>query len=224
MRIDRRQFLRGLSIGSLSTVGSGLGLGTLGTLMNNNDHRNPSLRNLVDYHDDNLDDSEVDGINYQLDNNGKPERILALSFGNNTEEGSSNYQLATSVKDGLTYYNEHLPVYTQKEVAEVLDQFGIESQPLSKVGEMSRDYADTTEMLRRLKALSSGAKGDNVLMAHPAHLERVMYLADNSAIQTSPFLNSKMGWNEEDEQPWVTSPGLWVPREISIRLYDMARL
>jgi len=228
MALDRRDFLKRCGRGALLTaataISGGVGLGAIETALLENDHQNPSLRNLTHYIDSQLVDQTVGGNQYQFNQESIPERIVTLAFGNSTYEGSSNYQLAAAVHDALDHYGKQLPVFAQREVGEVLDQYGIEHKPLIKVGSMWRDYADTEEMFRRLKALASGASGENTLVAHPAQMERAMYLAASAGMDSSPFLKPGMGWNEKDGQSWVTSPTLWAPREIGIRLYDMARL
>jgi len=189
------------------------------------DHRNPSLRNLVDYEDASLVDRDIQGRTYRSSPESRPERVAVLAFGNATYEGSVNQQLAEAVHAAIVYFGK-VPVFAQSEVCNILDQYGIEHKLLREVGPMWGEYGDTEEMLGRLNVLADGASGDTMMVAHPAQMERVMYLADHAGLERTPFVNRMIGWNrrEEEQQLWVTSPALWVPREIGIRLYDLARL
>lgn len=218
-----RKRLGWTGIGLVGLLGGFLLPGGIATSVSKNQHRLPGYENLSQYHDDRLVDVEVDGTKYQTIPGRDPARIVALSFGENTDNESSNYQIAKAVEAAQKQYGG-LPIFAQKEVSQILTSLGIDNTELTPVGEMWRDYADTNEMLRRLKTLANGASGENVMVAHPAHMERAQYLSDYAGIETTPFTTSTMGFHSDDRQSWVTSQGYWLPLEVAKRAIDAHRL
>src|SRR3989344_2525065 len=105
-------------------------------------NRNPSLRNLVDYVDVSLVETDIQGRTYLSSLESRPERIAALAFGHATYEGSANQQLAEAVHAAIVYFGK-VPVFAQSEACNILDQYGIEHKLLREVGPMWGEYGDT---------------------------------------------------------------------------------
>ena len=220
--MDLKRKIAWVGVGLASLVSSYILPGIIATSTSNGDHRLPTYENLSSYQDYSLEDLTINGSTYRTLTNKKPARIVALAFGTNTASGSSNYRLAEAAIAAQRYYFE-APIYAQKEVSKILTSLAVKNIELVTIGEVWREYADTSEMFRRLKVLSNGASGDNLVIAHPAQMERARYMADYGGLETIPFLNSEPGWNKNDTQGWVTSPNCWSIREFAVRAIDAHR-
>ena len=55
-------------------------------------------------------------------------------------------------------------------------------------------------------------------VAHPAHVYRVMAIANKLGIEGFPFISNDVWWPKNDEQGCIRSSWKWAPREITARI------
>ncbi|MDP2628625.1 MAG: hypothetical protein Q8P15_01875 [Nanoarchaeota archaeon] len=183
------------------------------------------FRNLTSYREKKLNVVDVNERTYFTDSSFNPNLIIGMAFGANYDEKSHNYKLAKAVIDSREYFGKEIPVLVQSEIGECLMRSG--EKNFYFVGEnyaegessLIKSKIDTEGIFKHCKKIiKSKGLGNKILyVAHPAHMQRVLDTAKKQGLEGIPFVSEKVEWLD-DAQPWVTSPYLWVPREIVARV------
>lgn len=174
------------------------------------------LDNLTGYSKDGVGKVTIHDRDYLLTDDYYPLTAIVLAFGEGTDNKSYNYRLAKSVLDAKEYFDD-LNIVAQAEVAEILDDLGVECErigSLSDSSQLNSEYS-SKEIIQRTKQYD----GERVYIAHPAHIQRVKNIGENLGLSGDIFTPEKVEWPSKDQQRWVRSPKKWVAREIWVRIH-----
>lgn len=178
------------------------------------------LSNLIGYNED-LDGINVSGTNYKTKKDFEPSIIMSQSFGETFDSDSYNSTLAKAVIDAETYFGE-VPRILQSQVSRCYEKIGGKGH-YSIGEEYSKDnYVSTEDIFNESLQIIQKDKIDNekvLLIAHPAHVYRVIKTAEKYGLKGQPFITKNVDWPKKDTQWWVKGPGLWIPREILCRAF-----
>jgi uncharacterized SAM-binding protein YcdF (DUF218 family) len=154
----------------------------------------------------------------------KPSAIIALAFGRD----DYNIELAKTARAAQLTFGEKLLCIGQTEIIQRANEVGLKGN-LSRVGianstkiSLAISDVDTREILKLGKTILKIKDLDIskiLLIAHPAHMYRVVETARKLGISGSVFIESESGWDSTDSQLWVRGPKHWIPREIMARIY-----
>ncbi len=180
------------------------------------------FRNMLNYHTSTSERLSIDDRKYEAEPcHSTPDIIFGLSFGLNHHQGSVNYRLARSILDIRVHFQADIPAVVQERIVPCLEELSVGN--FYWVGKDS-DYSwrlDSQDILTLSieKAQAEGLKFDKVLyVAHPAHVQRVLYCGAKMGLVGAPFVSATAQWSEDDEEKWVQTANRWLLREIAARV------
>jgi len=185
------------------------------------------LRNLTNYRNEKLTEIEVNNEKYRTFMGYNPDFLIGFSFGANMNKNSVNEQLSKAIISAQKYFG-HSPTFVQAEIGNMLKkqnqtefyELGKEFIYKSKQKPNILSNINSEEIMnlaiKEKENLNIGNKG--LYIAHPAHIERILQIANKKGLESSIFIPVNSKWNNEDIQKWTNSKYLWMPREIAVRL------
>ena len=189
------------------------------------------LKNMLGHNGENLEKIVINSGSYLTKSNKDffPAYMIGLSFGADISESSYNNRLAECVLNAEEYFKESIPKIIQYEVRRCLKNSNTNPQSIYTIGEgynqkeksLVLPKISTKDVLIESKRLIEKLNlplDSALFIAHPCHMERVLYTAEKLGIYGEPFIREKVEWSEKDPQLWVRSPFFFVPREIIARI------
>lgn len=179
------------------------------------------LKNLTGYKDPRTSDVVIKGISYKCVRDAKPDVIIAQAFGT----GSYNRDLAMAVDAARDEYGD-IPAILQAGVFDLYRSLyhGRDIYTLGASEKSVRAFQDiTTEQVLAISKLimqEEAIEGNKALLiAHPAHMERVLAIAVKLGLEGIPFCRRFGDWDKNDGQKHVRSASAWAFREFLARIY-----
>jgi hypothetical protein len=178
---------------------------------------------LISYNEPELIQVEVGGTRYLTASGFRPSVIVAQAFG----KGNHNLGLARAVRNARTYFSEDILGIVQREIKDAGEAVGLREN-LESVGTnidlgkgVVRSEIDTRGVLELSRDILNERgidKSKLLVVAHPAHIYRVLETVRGLDMDGKPFIEDEVSWDKTDRQLWVRGSFLWVPREIAARV------
>jgi len=187
------------------------------------------FKGLYNYKSLNQTALQINKTTYNVPIDFRPSFIIGFSFGKSITEDSPNSSLSRAILDAQTYYGG-IPVIAQRDIYECFKNNSISHifpvcKPVSKDTLLGTDVS-TEDVIDEARAIINDRDLDierALFVAHPAHIFRVLEMAQKEGIFGQPFIEEEAIYSPRDGQKFVRGPNLYAIRELAVRAYLKAK-